>query len=156
MFKAIRAADNAFFNRKIQTRLLKSVPPLAPAQLWRSRPRPPPAQPQAHSSRGLSIPERHVSKPKAKPRFSRRKFSNAASAVNSYLSQTLRTPPVSLGDIVEGWDQAKGVVTVITSITQEKPVLVAATATQEADIEIHLQPWKMGREQGDMSSNLTL
>lgn len=113
-----------------------------PARLWHSRPRPPPVQPQSVLPGASASPTAT--------------FSNATSAVNSHLSQTLRTPPVSFGDIVEGWDQAKGVVTVITSITQEKPVLVTATATQEADIEVHLQPWKMGREQGVMSSDLTL
>lgn len=125
--------------------LLKSVPPTA------SSCSAPPC-----SSRGLGIPDCTSQTQRQSQESPERKFSNAAATVTSYLSQTLRTPPVSLGDIVEGWDQAKGVVTVITSITQEKPVLVTATAAQEADIEVHLQPWKMGREQGDVSCDLTL
>lgn len=63
----------------------------------------------------------------------------AASAITSDLSQTLRTPPVSLGNVMERRDQAEGVVAVITPIAQEKPVLVAATATQEADVQVNLQ-----------------
>lgn len=40
---------------------------------------------------------------------------------------------------MERRDQAEGVVAVITPIAQEKPVLVAATATQEADVQVNLQ-----------------
>lgn len=57
--------------------------------------------------------------------------------LTAFLSQTLRTPPVSLGNVMERRDQAEGVVAVITPIAQEKPVLVAATATQEADVQVN-------------------
>ena len=40
---------------------------------------------------------------------------------------------------MERRDQAEGVVAVITPVAQEKPVLVAATATQEADVQVDLQ-----------------
>lgn len=40
---------------------------------------------------------------------------------------------------MERRDQAEGVVAVITPVAQEKPVLVAATATQEADVQVNLQ-----------------
>lgn len=58
--------------------------------------------------------------------------------LTALLSHTLGTPPVSLGHIVQRRDQAKGVVTVITPVTQEQTVLVIATATQEADVQVHL------------------
>lgn len=87
-------------------------------------------------------------KPEGEENTFLRKFSNATSAINSDLSQTLRTPPVSLGNIVERRDQAEGVVTVITPITQEKPVLIVATATQEADIQVNLQHENGHRTQG--------
>ena len=51
------------------------------------------------------------------------------SVINSYLSQTLRTPPVSLRNIMERGNQAEGMITVITAVTQEEPVLIIAAAT---------------------------
>lgn len=62
--------------------------------------------------------------------------------MNAHLSQTLRTPPVPLGNVVKRRDQAEGMVTVITAVTQEQPVLIVATATQEADVQVHLQQRK--------------
>ena len=76
------------------------------------------------------------------------KHPDAAPAAESHLSQTLGTPPVSFGNIVEGWDQAEGVVAVITPVTQEETVLIAATATQEADVQVHLEPQHGHRIQG--------
>lgn len=40
---------------------------------------------------------------------------------------------------MEGGHQAEGVVAVVTAVTQEEPVLVAAAATQEAHVQVHLR-----------------
>lgn len=45
------------------------------------------------------------------------------------LSQTLGASPVPFGNIVEGRDQAEGVVAVIAAVAQQEAILVAATAT---------------------------
>ena len=55
-----------------------------------------------------------------------------------YLSQTLGAPPVSLGDVVERWDQTEGVVAVVTAVAQQEAVLCRATATHQTHVLVHL------------------
>lgn len=80
----------------------------------------------------------HRPLPNKGPKGKEKALTQAFSGFNSYLSQTLRTPPVPLGDVVEWWNQAKGMIAIVTAITQQKAVLLVATATQEADIQVHL------------------
>lgn len=63
----------------------------------------------------------------------------AAAAIASDLSHALGAPPVALGDVVQRRHQAEGVVAVVTPVAQEEPVLVAAAAAQEADVQVNLQ-----------------
>lgn len=57
----------------------------------------------------------------------------------AYLGETLWTPPVSFGDVVQRRDEAEGVVAVVTAVTQQQPVLLSPAATHQTHNQIHLQ-----------------
>lgn len=60
------------------------------------------------------------------------------STFSAYLSNTLRAPPVSFGYVLQRWDQAEGVVAVVTAITQQQAVFISPTATHQTNNQIHL------------------
>lgn len=63
--------------------------------------------------------------------FQVHKYTYKASVVlELYLSNTLGTPPVTLGYIRKRRNQAEGVIAVITSITQQQFVLVVSSTTK--------------------------
>lgn len=55
------------------------------------------------------------------------------------LGQTLGAPPVSFGDVVQGRDEAEGVVAVIAAVAQEQAVLFSAAAAHQTHNQIHLR-----------------
>lgn len=55
-----------------------------------------------------------------------------------YLCNTFGTSPVAFGHFLQGRDQAEGVITVVTAVTQEQPVLFVASATHHAKIKVNL------------------
>lgn len=65
-----------------------------------------------------------------------------------YLSNTLRAAPVPLGHILQGWDQAEGVVAVITTVTQQESVLLVASSTHQAEVQVDLGGWTQKKEEG--------
>lgn len=56
-----------------------------------------------------------------------------------YLSNTLWTSPVPLGHFLKRWDQTEGVVAVVTTITQQEPVLLVTSSTHHAEIKVDLR-----------------
>ncbi len=56
----------------------------------------------------------------------------------AHLSQALGASPVTFGDIVEGWDQTEGVITVITPITKQESIFITSTPTCQAHVLLHL------------------
>lgn len=62
---------------------------------------------------------------------------------SAYLCHTLGTTPVSLGHILKGWDQAKGVVAVITTITQQEAVFLITPPTRHTHVQVDLLEDKM-------------
>lgn len=57
----------------------------------------------------------------------------------AYLGETLGAPPVSFGDVVQRRDEAEGVVTVVTAVTQQQTVLLSPAATHQTHNQIHLK-----------------
>lgn len=66
-----------------------------------------------------------------------------------YLSNTLRAAPVPLGHILQGWDQAEGVVAVITTVTQQESVLLVASSTHQAEVQVDLGGWTKKKRRDD-------
>lgn len=58
--------------------------------------------------------------------------------VYTYLGHTFRTPPVPLGDLWHGRDQAVSVECVVTSVAQQHVLLSVATVTHVTDVQVHL------------------
>lgn len=58
--------------------------------------------------------------------------------VSAHLNQALGASPVPLRNVVEGWDQTKGVVAVVTAVTQQQAVLGGPAATHPTHVLFHL------------------
>ena len=55
-----------------------------------------------------------------------------------YLGHTLGAAPVAAGHVLEGRDQAEGVVAVVAAVTQQEALLLVATATHQAQVQVDL------------------
>ncbi len=56
----------------------------------------------------------------------------------AHLSQALGASPITFGDIVEGWDQTVGVITVVTPITKQESIFITSTLAYQAYVLLHL------------------
>lgn len=56
----------------------------------------------------------------------------------AHLSQAPGASPITFGDIVEGWDQTVGVITVVTPITKQESIFITSTPAYQAYVLLHL------------------
>ncbi len=56
----------------------------------------------------------------------------------AHLSQALGASPITFGDIVEGWDQTVGVITVVTPITKQESIFITSTLAYQAYVLLNL------------------
>lgn len=64
---------------------------------------------------------------------------------SSYLSDALGAAPVAPGHILQGRDQAEGVVAVVAAVAQQQAVLLIAPAAHQAEVEVNLR-WQGGHQ----------
>lgn len=55
-----------------------------------------------------------------------------------YLCNTLWAAPVTLGHLLQGWNQTKSVVAVITAVAQQESILLVTSAAHQAQVEVNL------------------